>query len=89
MPNCFQLYRKGEAEPSILQDIDNELWLKFGGAIPEPNDHWFMGWHDSIGLMLACGNSFEKIKATLSKEIRPIVEYLENNYTPAAWYEHK
>ena len=87
MPNCFQLYRKGEAEPTVLQNIDNELWLKFTGSIPKQNDTWYFNWYSSIGLMLSCGKDFNDIREILSREMEPIIDYLDCNYTSQAWYE--
>jgi hypothetical protein len=89
MPNCFQLYKKGEEEPTVLQNIDDELWLKFTGSVPEPNKQWYSNWYGSVGLMLSCGQSFQEIKETLSVSMGPVIDYLNENYTQHAWYEHK
>jgi hypothetical protein len=89
MPNCFQLYKKGEEEPSILQDVDNDLWLKFEGSIPEPNDKWYQNWYNTVGLLLAMGESFDQIKENASIEMYVVVSYLERIYTHSAWYSHK
>jgi hypothetical protein len=91
MPNCFQLTKIGEEVATTLQEVDNELWLKFVGSIPKPNDHWYCGWYDSVGFDLACGNSFDVIKASYSVNSRivPVIEYLKKYYTARSWYEHK
>lgn len=87
MPNCFQLTRKGSDEATKLQEIDNELWLEFNGSIPEPNDKWYMNWYNTVGLMLACGKTFEQIKEELSEDIGPVVDFLNHNYTARSWAE--
>jgi hypothetical protein len=85
MPNCFNLTKIGEQEPTVLQKIDNELWLEFWGSIPEPNDFWYQNWYNIIGMLLACGRSFTEIKEILCGEMRPVIEYLAANYTSCAW----
>jgi hypothetical protein len=91
MPNCFQLTKIGEEEPSTLVEIDNALWLKFEGSVPEPNDYWFRGWYDSVGFELALGRTFTEIRAqwSVNSRITPVVEYLEKHYTVRCWAEKK
>ena len=50
-----------EAGPVLLHKIDEEM-CEYMGA-PVDDDKWCLGWYDSTGLRLACGDSFEKIKA--------------------------
>lgn len=91
MPNCFSLTKIDEEEPTKLQEVDDDLWLKFTGSVPEPNEEWFRGWYDCVGLDLALGRTFTEIKAGYSVNSRmgPVVEYIEKHYTARCWYEHK
>lgn len=90
MPNCFQLTKIGEEEPTTLQNIDNDLWNLFGGGVPEPNDKWFMNWHGTIGLSLACGQGWDEIRSyCLTDRARAVVDYLKENYTSSSWYSPK
>ena len=94
MPNCFQLIKKGEEEPTNLQTIDDEIWLKFYGSIPEPNLHWYCGWYDCIGLRLAMGKCFKDIQKEFSvgnwtEKIKNVLDHLQEHYTARSWYEHK
>lgn len=95
MPNCFQLTRKGETQPSSLVKIDEEIC----GLVGQPVDarHYCFGWFDIIGFPLACGKSYSDIRQQFMEdgfentfpEILTILGYLEENYTPKAWYEPK
>lgn len=98
MPNCFQLFRKGEKEPAILQKVDDELRVAFEQP-PDP-ENWLGGWYNYIGLCLAVGNSFEEIIADFdqrvandptdywAKDMADIARWLNEHYTSDAWYEH-
>jgi hypothetical protein len=91
MPNCFSLTKIGEEEPTNLLNVDTELWCHFEGKEPDGNTKWYRYWHETVGLELAMGRSFEEIKEALPENTKmlPLVEYLEKNYTVRAWYEHK
>ncbi len=89
MPNCFQLIKKGEEEPTVLQTIDDDLWNLFENSVPDPNTQWYRNWYNTIGLMLSVGRSFEEIRMELSDEMGPIISYLSENYTIRCWFEHK
>ncbi len=65
MPNCFQLTRKGEREPTALQAINAELCAAFNEPC-NPVD-WFHGWYNYIGFCLAMGKTFEWLKAECHK----------------------
>ena len=97
MSNCFQLTRKGATEPSTLVEVDNAICANFG---VEPGDDWFCNWYNSIGLALACGRTFDQIRAdcryvdTDEAYIRAhymmltrIATFLEQNYDVYAWAE--
>jgi len=91
MPSCFQLIKRGETEPSILQDVDVEMWNHFKGGEPKGNDQWYHNWYNNIGLSLATGQSFSDIAKGYadSPKMLNIVEYLEERYTTYAWREFK
>lgn len=91
MPNCFQLIKIGEDEPTPFAEIDDKLWLEFEGSIPEPHDQWYRYWFDTIGLELSMGRSWTQIKQDLSSNSKmgPIVDYLSKHYTARSWYERK
>ena len=90
MPNCFQLTRKGEKEPRKLQEIDNELWVHFEGAVPETNDKWYYNWYNTVGLLLSCGKRFEEIfDVGFCDRLSEVILYLDEYYTSDSWYEMK
>ena len=102
MPVCFQLIDKTTDKPAILQDIDREMCKHF----KQPCDKvkYFAGWYDCIGLRLALGDSFEKIREEFIGYIKEdksegevnyyslqceIITWLEENYTPTSFYQYK
>lgn len=89
MPSCFSLTPKGESEPRILQEVDDKMWVDFGG-VPDP-DKWFRNWYNWLGLALACGRTFEDIAETFSDMPGDIevIKYIEEHYTVNSWYQHK
>ena len=91
MPSCFQLIKKGETEPSILQDVDTEMWNHFKGGEPKGNDRWYRSWYDIIGLGLAMGKTWNELREMYTDRPRllEIIEYLEDHYTTDAWREFK
>ncbi|MDA3808600.1 MAG: hypothetical protein PF440_11900 [Thiomicrorhabdus sp.] len=94
MPVCYQLTRVGEDKPSMLQDIDSELWEKFSSTPePENNDKWFLNWHNTVGMLLAMGKTFKDIRRILDLPSESVddkvLTYLETNYTSNSWREFK
>lgn len=87
MPVCFQLFRKGEEEPTPLQTIDEELCAHFQQPIHPTR--YLDGWYDSIGFRLACGDSWKKIREELKEYegLLLICSYLEKNFDPHHWRE--
>ena len=89
---CFTLSRDGK--PVKLQDIDKELCDMLG--VPCDDNEWVLGWYDSIGLGLACGCDWDKIRKILiiddsehHKSLAKVIDYLRNNFTTDSWYCHK
>ena len=94
MPNCFQLTRKGEDKPMLLQAIDDEMCAAFG----EPTDpnKWLWNWYDTIGLGLALGHDWQKLREIYEPEdaddwfyhrLMRVIDWLEQNFTAYAWTE--
>lgn len=70
MPNCFQLTRKGENEPSELQTVD-KLMCEHFGFLESPKDY-MMYWYHRIGLPLACGKTFDDIRTVLRNTAKKV-----------------
>ena len=103
MPNCFALTRKSDPQAGHvkLATIDDELCAHLEVA-PNPK-HYFMSWVDIIGFALACGKSFEQIRADMLERMPEghpdetdadrtylkIIDWLNANFTSDAWYQHK
>jgi len=89
MPNCFTLTKKGETKPSTFVKIDEELCEFFNVRPHETN--WFRGWYNSIGLGLAMGYSWDKMREMFkdNPKLLEIVNFLAKNYDSSAWYETK
>jgi hypothetical protein len=56
---------------------------------PEDKRHWYCGWYDSIGLLLATGKSWREIREVFSDdpEIIKIATWLEEHFDVESWYE--
>ena len=89
MPNFFQLFKKGETEPSVLTEIDRDLCGLLG--VDEDPEWWVHGWYDSIGFRIATGQPLgsedlrKSIHDTGIDNLDRILRYLEENYTSTAW----
>jgi len=84
MPNCFTLTPKDGDKPKVFAEIDDEMREHFGA--PADAENWYLGWYDTIGLLLALGKTWDEIRTTLPT-LSHIVDYLEERYIPNAWYE--
>ena len=87
MPNCFTLTSKAnpEAGPVPFAQIDDEMRTHFDEP---PDDKAYLGgWYDTIGLSLAMGHSWDKMREIFSPGTCKLVDYLEERYTPDAWAE--
>ncbi len=86
MPNCFSLTRKGESEPMKLQDVDT-LIAAHVGEVCDPV-RWCRGWYDTIGFGLAMGETFSSLRAEYFNhpDLLPVIDFLAENFTTAAWY---
>jgi hypothetical protein len=88
MPVCFTLTRKADlaAGPVSFQQIDDEMCKHFG---VEPDKvEYYQRWYDTVGLALACGHDWPKIKEIFPGKAE-IIDWLAENFTQDAWSERK
>ena len=92
MPNCFQLTRVGETEPTVLTALDEEICRHLGVEV-HPR-FWVEGWYDTIGFQIAMGSRLgsEELRERVRDypvrgRLPEILEYLERNFTSDAWAE--
>jgi hypothetical protein len=97
MPNCYQLTAKDFVGPcpraERLASIDEKICAYFG-AEPHPV-HWYQNWENNIGLLLACGRSWDEIRAICrdpengehGEALAKIADFLEERYDVSAWAE--
>ena len=103
MPNCFQLTKKGESEPTPLSKIDEELCHLVG--IEVHPTRYVLGWFDSIGWWIAVRGHdlgteeiwqdfnewFEPGKTEESKllfqHMKNMLDYLNENYSSRGWVQ--
>ena len=83
MPAYFTLTKKGETEPSRFIDIDDAMCAHFG-VTPHETDY-YRAWYDVEGLGLAMGYDWDKLRE-INPNRKPIIDWLEDNYLPNAWY---
>lgn len=84
MPACFQLFPIGSNIPARFIDIDNAMCAYFG--VTPDADLYYRYWYDTEGFSLACGRSFNDLRA-IYPDRQAIIDWLEANYTVHAWYE--
>ncbi len=84
MPNCFMLTRKGEEQMTPLQQVDDEMRTHFGA--PPSATEWYRGWYDTIGFGLAMGNDWDRLRE-LYEDAKPVIDWLEANFTVDAWWQ--
>lgn len=91
MPNCFTLTRKSDpdAGPVAFAKIDEEICAHLD--VPCHPKHWYLGWYDDIGMALAHGMTFERMREIYEedREVQAIkvVDFLDENFTANAWAE--
>ena len=86
MPNCFQLISKKTQKPESFAVIDEELCKYLN--VPVDAERYVYEWYDSIGLGLAFGHDFNKLREIFADtRLTPIIEYLDKHYTSDAWHE--
>lgn len=64
MPNCFQLFKKGETEATPLNTIDREICILL--AKPVDDRRYCVSWFDVIGFAISCGRSLGSDSLRLS-----------------------
>lgn len=92
MPSCFQLFRKTAPERGavVLQQVDKEMCEHFGEPVHDL--YWYNGWYNYICFNLACGQTFEQIRADIREwKIDPNdtlnVQYQERMIECCWWLE--
>ena len=87
MPNYFQLIDKTTEKPAKFVDIDEKLCAHMG-VEPHPKNYLY-GWYDSIGLGLAMGKTWDEMRTWWddNSPMQKVINYLEERYTPDAWYQ--
>jgi hypothetical protein len=93
MAHCFQLLNPITREPQILAHVDDLMCAHFN-VTPHPI-RYYANWYNTIGLALACGESFEQIKQRYLEDLTEdtsestrnycetklaIIEWLQTNY---------
>lgn len=92
MSNRFTLTRKSTGQVVMLKDVDNEMRKMF--KEPLDAEHWLWSWHNTIGLSLGLGRSFDDIIKECRSNIKEYPEdikyyirkleiavYLNDNFT--------
>jgi hypothetical protein len=89
MPNWFTLTDKTTGKPADFVEIDTLMCKHFGAEINP--DKWFRNWYNIHGLSIALGNDWDKTRKICGDDIVlvEITNWLEQNYTPDAWYQSK
>ena len=80
MPVCFELTPKGEELPVKLVEVDRKMCEAFNA--PVHPDYWFQNWNNVIGLGLACGQTWERLREVNADdpEMVCIINWLEDRY---------
>lgn len=86
MPSCFALYDKLTGKQMVLQEVDKAICVYMD--IPVSETDWAYSWYNTIGLSLAIGHDWEKIKEFFP-ERTPIIDFLKENYDVNSWKEFK
>jgi hypothetical protein len=83
MPNCIQLFRKGEKEPLSFHRVDEEICKLMN--MPVSKDEWCCGWYNTIGLLIALGKTLPEItEMQLGANLHQIVVFMAEHYTSDA-----
>ena len=87
MPNCFTLTDKTTGERAVFAYIDNDMRKHFNQ--PDDPDKYLWGWYDTIGLGLAMGKTWDEMRTWWddNSPMQKVINYLEERYTPDAWYQ--
>lgn len=86
MPSCFALYDKATGEQQALQDVDKKICEYLD--VPVDEENWVQNWYNTVGLSLAVGHSFEKIREFFPEK-EAVISFLQENYDVNSWKEWK
>lgn len=81
MAHVFTLTKMGEDRPTNIIDIDTMICEAVGDKVDKKL--YCRGWYDIIGLALACGLSWNKIREDIlgpASKLHPVLDYLEHNF---------
>lgn len=78
MAIAFSLTPKGETEPAVLQEVDDQMRLAF--HVEPDKVNWYRHWYDLIGLAMAFGKDKTEILA-LFPDHKDIIDWLYEHYT--------
>ena len=83
MAAYFQLLQNDTPIP--FQQIDDQLRAVFGEKPDSKN--WLYNWYNFLGLPLALGDSWAKIRETYADDaqLQRVIDWLEANYEVKAW----
>jgi len=85
MPNFFQLIKKTDGQAETLVAVDEAL-CRMANVDPDPQVY-YMGWVDTVGLLLACGRPWEEIRKTYEgSALEEVCAFLQMHYDVRAWY---
>jgi hypothetical protein len=88
MPNCIQLFRKGEKEAVSFHEVDKEICQLMN--VPVSMDKWCCDWYNIIGFLIAVGKTLPEIaEMPLGVNSHQIAVFMAERYTSNAWYEPK
>ena len=94
MPSCIRYHPRGadiyDASTAIkLFDLDALVCEAVGD--PCHPTAWCRGWFNYIGSFMASGKTYDEVRAMIERdeipELIPVLDYLEANYEPRAWWE--
>lgn len=85
MPNYFKLIDKQTGEPTVFNQIDDDMRRQFNQ--PPDSEKYLWHWYDIIGLGLALGNTWDDLRELYNddSELMGVIDYLEQYYKPEAW----
>jgi polysaccharide deacetylase 2 family uncharacterized protein YibQ len=77
------------AGPVKFTTVDDELCAHLGVPVHETDYHY--GWYTTIGMGLAMGHTWEKLREIFSDYPHTVViiNWMEANFTTQSWHERR
>jgi hypothetical protein len=96
MPNCFQLFRKGESSPLVLNRVDEEICTFL--QVPVDDRKYCYDWFNVIGFLIAMGKPLgsEELRIAVrdwtdvveyQEKLLEILDFMESRYTSDAFVQ--